>query len=51
MKDMGMTDKQFSGYLRMLINRLEDVEKEADEKIKNQKLEKIISDLQKTIED
>jgi hypothetical protein len=51
MKDMGMTDKQFSGFLRMLIDRLEETRSENDSDTKNQKLEKIISDLQKTIED
>lgn len=51
MKDMGMTDKQFGGFLRMLIDRLEDTKSENDSDAKNQKLEKIISDLQKTIED
>lgn len=51
MKDMGMTEKQFSGFLRMIIDRLEDAKSENDIETKNQKLEKIISNLQKTIED
>lgn len=30
LEESGMTDKQFSGYLRMLIYSLKDVMKEAD---------------------
>jgi len=51
MTDTGMTDKQFSGFLRMLIDRLEDTKKETNINKKDVKLEKMISDLKKTIED
>lgn len=48
---MGMTDKQFNGFLRMLIERLKDVKTENNEIKKSEKLEVIIEDLQKTLED
>lgn len=51
MEDMGMTDKQFNGFLRMLLDRLEDLKNEDNEEIKIDRLEKLIEDLQKTIED
>lgn len=53
MKDTGitgMTEKQFSGFLRMLIDRLEDTKLENDSDTKDKKLDKIISDLRKTID-
>lgn len=51
MEDMGMTDKQFSGFLRMLIDRLKEVKLEESKEEKDGRVEKIIEDLQKTIED
>lgn len=51
MSDMGMTDKQFNGFLRFLIDSLTEVKEENDESKKNEKIEKIIENLQKTIED
>lgn len=48
---MGMTDKQFNGFLRMLIERLKDASSEKSELKKSEKIEDIISDLQKTLED
>lgn len=50
MKETGMTEKQFSGFLRMLIDRLEDTKLENDSDTKDKKLDKIISDLRKTID-
>ncbi len=47
---MGMTDKQFSGFLRQLIKNLEKANQETEE-IKTKEIESIIEDLQKTIED
>lgn len=46
-----MTDKQFNGFLRMLIKVLKDVNREENEFKKSEKLEDIIADLQKTLED
>ena len=51
MKETGMTDKQFSGFLRMLIDRLEDTKSENGSYAKDKKLDKIISDLRKTIDE
>nr|WP_314278195.1 hypothetical protein [uncultured Peptostreptococcus sp.] len=51
MEEMGMTDKQFNGFLRMLIKVLKDVNREENEFKKSEKLEDIIADLQKTLED
>lgn len=51
MEDMGMTDKQFNGFLRMLLDRLEEVKNEDDEEEKSERLKKLIEDLQKTLED
>lgn len=45
-----MTDKQFSGFLRMLIDRLEDTKSENSSDAKDKKLDKIISNLRKTID-
>lgn len=48
---MGQTDKQFGGFLRMLIARMKKaVEEENPEKAKELMLE-IMTDLQNTLED
>lgn len=49
--DMGMTDKQFSGFLRMLVDRLKEVKEEKEIEKKDERILKILDDLQKTIED
>lgn len=49
--DMGMTDKQFSGFLRFLLDNLKEVAEETDAKRKEEKLNKIMDNIQKTIED
>lgn len=49
--DMGMTDKQFNGFLRFLLNSLNEVKEENDSEKKEEKLNKVIEDIQKTIED
>ncbi len=50
-QDMGMTDKQFNGFIRFLIDDLEEVQKEQDEKKKEERIQKILNNLQKTLED
>ena len=50
-QEMGMTDKQFAGFLRMLIDNLNEAKKEVEEEKKTEKLEKVIENLQITIED
>lgn len=51
MQDMGMTDKQFNGFLRMLLDRLEELKNEDKEEERLERLKKLIEDLQKTLED
>lgn len=49
--EMGMTDKQFNGFLRMLLDRLAEARDEKQQEKKDERIEKIIEDLQRTIED
>lgn len=51
MKEMGMTDKQFNGFIRFLIDDLKEVQEEKDEEKKNKRIEKILENLQSTLED
>lgn len=46
-----MTDKQFSGYLRLLLDDLKEIAEEMDNKKKEEKLNKVMENIQKTIED
>ncbi|MBQ9346542.1 MAG: hypothetical protein IJT94_04260 [Oscillibacter sp.] len=48
---MGMTDKQFNGYLRLLLDDLEEIYEEKDEEKKQAKLRKVIEHVRDTIED
>ena len=51
MNDMGMTDKQFNGFIRFLIDDLKEVQEEKDEKKKEERIQKILNNLQSTLED
>ncbi len=51
MESMGMTDKQFSGFLRLLLDNLKEVSEEKDIQKKDEKLNKVMENIQKTIED
>jgi len=51
MKEMGMTDRQFNGFIRFLIDDLKEVREEKDEEKKNKRIEKILENLQSTLED
>ena len=51
MVDMGMTDKQFNGFVRFLLDALKDAIKEKESEKKDEKLTKIAENLQKTLED
>lgn len=51
MEQTGMTDKQFNGFLRMLLDRLEELKNEDNEEERLERLKKLIEDLQKTLED
>lgn len=50
-EEMGMTDKQFAGFLRMLIKDLKNIQKEKEIKSKDEQIQEIIENLQTTIED
>lgn len=51
METMGMTDKQFNGFIRLLLDDIKEAIEEKDEAKKQERLEKIVDNLQKTIED
>ena len=51
MVDMGMTDKQFNGFVRFLLDALKDAMEEKESEKKDEKLTKIADNLQKTLED
>ncbi len=51
MVDMGMTDKQFNGFIRFLLDALKDAMEEKENEKKDEKLTKIADNLQKTLED
>ena len=48
---MGQTDKQFGGFLRMVIRDLKDAIAENDLEKKQAMLEALLTDLQNTLED
>ncbi len=48
---MGQTDKQFGGFLRMLIARMKKAAEETDPVKSKELLMEIINDLQNTLED
>lgn len=48
---MGMTDKQFNGFLRMLYDLLEDARHEEDPKKREEKFRRLSEHLRDTIED
>lgn len=51
MENMGMTDKQFNGFVRFLLDALTETKEEKEADKKEEKLNKIIDNLQKTLED
>ncbi|MCD7736958.1 MAG: hypothetical protein LUI07_08380 [Lachnospiraceae bacterium] len=54
MQDMGMTDKQFNGFVRFVLDDINEVLEELKEDSKDkakEKLEKVADNLQKTLED
>jgi hypothetical protein len=48
---MGMTDKQFQSWVRFLLSGLKAYMKETDPQAKEEKMNEIIDNLQKTLED
>ena len=51
MIDMGMTDKQFNGFVRFLLDAVKDAIEEKEIEKKEEKLAKIADNLQKILED
>ena len=50
-KDMGMTDKQFNGFIRFLIDDLKEAKEDPDTEKKDKRIQKILENLQSTLED
>lgn len=48
---MGQTDKQFGGFLRMLIARMKKAIDEKDPQKAKEMMQEILADLQNTLED
>ena len=48
---MGMTDSQFKSYIRFLLTALRDMLAETDPKKKEARMNEILDNLQKTLED
>ncbi|MCI8990149.1 MAG: hypothetical protein HFF59_04990 [Lawsonibacter sp.] len=48
---MGMTDSQFKGFIRFVLDALLDAQSEKDQKIRDAKIQKVIDNLQKVLED
>ncbi|WP_182434892.1 hypothetical protein [Clostridium sp. AF27-2AA] len=51
MNDMGMTDKQFNGFIRFLIDDLKEAKEEKDVEKKDARIQKVLENLQSTLED
>ena len=51
MQDMGMTDKQFNGFIRFLIDGLQEAKDAKDTQKKDDRIQKILDNLQSTLED
>ncbi len=48
---MGMTDSQFKAFIRFVLDDLQEMKAEKDEEKRNAKLDKVIHNLQKALED
>ncbi len=48
---MGQTDSQFKAFLRFVLDALRDAADEPDEKKRAEKMNKILDNLQKSLED
>ena len=49
--EMGMTDKQFNGFVRFVLDDIKEVLDELEESKAKEKLEKVAENWQKTLED
>ena len=50
MENMGMNDKQFDAYVRAVMKNLIEAKEEIEEKNNTDKLQDVIDDMQKTLE-
>lgn len=48
---MGMTDSQFKGFIRFVLDDLIEIQNESDPKVRDAKIKKVIDNLQKVLED
>ena len=48
---MGMTDKQFNGFIRLLLADLKEIKVESNPEKREEKFDKVIDNLQATLED
>lgn len=48
---MGQTDSQFKAFLRFVLDALRDASEETDEKVRREKMARILDNLQKSLED
>ena len=48
---MGQTDSQFKAFLRFVLDALREVREEKDEEKRKTKMDKVIENLQKSLED
>lgn len=48
---MGQTDSQFKAFIRFILDDIKELQTETDEAKKAAKIDKIIDNLQKTLED
>lgn len=48
---MGQTDSQFKAFIRFVLDALREIYAEEDETRRAQKMEKVLDNLQKTLED
>ena len=51
MKDMGMTDKQFNGFVRFVLDDILEVLEKMPESDEKKKLQKVADNLEKTLAD
>lgn len=51
MEAMGMTDKQFNGFVRFVLDDINEVLETLEESKEKEKLQKVADNLQKTLED
>ncbi len=50
-QEMGMTDKQFNGFVRFVLDDIKEVLEQLEESKAKEKLEKVAENLQQTLED